>query len=464
MTVKVSSEAPAGSIVKGPGPAGSLEKVPLERIETEICELAAHISAATYRMLVLLAEFDRRKGWFEWGCKSCVAWLTWRCGLSTSAARDHLRVAHRLNEMPLIAAEFAAGKLSYSKVRALSRIVTSENEETLVEWATRSTAADIERLSHSYRRALASEDGAGELFDKRRLAVFGAEDGMVIIRARLMPEDAAVVLKAIDIEAKSLATDPENDDEGTDPTTDPDARWVRQDKRRADALVAVAETALADGTVSRSDSDRYQVMLYTDVESLRKTISPVPQLEDGREISVETARRIACDAPVVQIKTNDAGQPDTDRKKRFPSTAMRRAVRARDRHCRFPGCRQKVAMDVHHVEHWVDDGETEPGNLSCLCRYHHHLVHEGGFLMDVAPGGTFRFFTPDRKPIEAGYTCSVPGTVEDLNSGVGLEIDAETGIPLWDGQPMDQDSAAHALACLDDVLDPAKLLEKLSLR
>jgi Domain of unknown function (DUF222) len=441
-------------------PEISLANIPLERIETEICELAAHISAATYRMLLLLAEFDRRKGWFEWGCKSCVQWLTWRCGMSSGAARDHLRVAHRLGGMPLIASAFAAGELSYSKARALSRIVTPENEETLRDWARNSTAADLERLSRAYRRAISSDQDERERFERRRLTSMEAEDGTVIIRARLMPEDAAVVLRAIDLAAKSLATNPDDDDEGTDPSTDQDARWVRQDKRRADALVAMSESALQPASETCSSvPDRHQVVLYADVESLKKNPMEGPQLEDGRQVSVEAARRILCDAPVVELRTNDSGQPETSRKKRFPSTPMRRAVRARDRHCRFPGCRQKVAMDVHHVEHWIDDGETEPPNLALLCRYHHHLVHEGGFHMQAEVSGDFRFFTPDWKEIEPGYVCKVSGTLEELNTSIGLEIDGETGIPLWDGYPMDMDSAVVALTCIDDISDPSALLD-----
>ena len=448
-----------GTVALEGEPPPLLADVPLELIEKGICELAAHISAATYRMLCMLAEYDRRKGWAEWGCKSCVAWLTWRCGMSPSAARDHLRVAHQLQEMPEIAKAFAAGELSYSKVRALSRIASEKTEEQLLDWARLSTAAEIERLASAYRRVLSSEDGVSDRYEKRRLSVFTAQDGTVIIRARLMPEDAAFVLKAIDAAAEALATTTsEEDDGGTDPTTDPDTRWVRQDKRRADALVAMAETTLETGPSARSGGDKYQVVLYANAESLKAAELVNPQLDDGREIPVETALRLSCDASVVEV-TESNGQIDTTRKKRYPSTAQRRAVWARDRHCRFPGCQQKVFMDVHHVDHYVNEGPTEPDNLALLCRYHHHLVHEGEFKMSIISGSVFEFFTPDGRLIERSPIESISSTVQELNRSIGLEIDSGTGIPLWDGHPMEMDSAVNALLTADDLLAPDKLRE-----
>src|SRR3954470_3102037 len=95
---------------------------PLELLEREISELAAHIHAATCRWLLLVGEYDRREGWAEWGCKSCAQWLSWRCSLAPSAAREQVRVARQLAELPLIAAAFGRGELSYSQVRALSRV------------------------------------------------------------------------------------------------------------------------------------------------------------------------------------------------------------------------------------------------------------------------------------------------------------------------------------------------------
>src|SRR5215831_17569839 len=113
-------------------PAGP-SPVPLERLEAQICELAGHLAAATCRFLVLLADFDARRGWAGWEMSSCAAWLSWKCPMSSGTAREHVRVARALRELPVIRARFAAAKLSYAKVRALTRIATPASEAGLAE-------------------------------------------------------------------------------------------------------------------------------------------------------------------------------------------------------------------------------------------------------------------------------------------------------------------------------------------
>jgi len=90
--------------------------VPLERLEAQICELAGHLAAATCRFLVLLADFDARRGWASWEMNSCAAWLSWKCQMSSGTAREHVRVGRALRDLPVICGEFAAGRLSYAKV------------------------------------------------------------------------------------------------------------------------------------------------------------------------------------------------------------------------------------------------------------------------------------------------------------------------------------------------------------
>lgn len=123
-------------------PAG----LPLERVEAEICTLAGQIAAATCRFLRLLAEFDAREGWTGWQVRSCAQWLSWRCGLDLRTAREHVRVARALAGLPLTTEAFAAGRLSYSKVRALCRVATAETEADLVEAALGAPASGRRRL------------------------------------------------------------------------------------------------------------------------------------------------------------------------------------------------------------------------------------------------------------------------------------------------------------------------------
>jgi hypothetical protein len=120
---------PADVAASGAEPA----RVPLERLEAQICELAGHLAAATCRFLVLLADFDARRGWASWEMGSCAQWLSWKCQLSSGTAREHVRVARALRDLPVIRARFAQAKLSYAKVRALTRIATPATEAGLAE-------------------------------------------------------------------------------------------------------------------------------------------------------------------------------------------------------------------------------------------------------------------------------------------------------------------------------------------
>ena len=121
-----------------------------------IVRLAAHINAASYELLVLVRRFDERAGWLKWGFSNCSEWLHWRCDLSLSAARERVRVAHALKTLPAIAASFSSGKLSYSKVRALTRVARPDNEEALMEIALNTTAARVEERCRELRCGTAS--------------------------------------------------------------------------------------------------------------------------------------------------------------------------------------------------------------------------------------------------------------------------------------------------------------------
>jgi hypothetical protein len=121
---------------RGEGEEPERTAPPTERLEDELTKLAAEINAGTCKWLELVAEFDRRDGWGQPGLRSCADWLSWRCAVSPSEAREHVRVAGRLSELPLIRAAFARGELSYSKVRALIRVAGAVCEESCSSWRT----------------------------------------------------------------------------------------------------------------------------------------------------------------------------------------------------------------------------------------------------------------------------------------------------------------------------------------
>jgi hypothetical protein len=140
----------------GPG----LAAVPLERLESQITELAAHVNAATCRWLLLVGEFDRREGWAQWDCRSCAHWLSYRCGLSQAAGREQVRVARALAALPAIRTSFGRGELCYSQVRALTRIATPETEDDLIMIARHATAGQLEVIVRAYRGLLPPTRGA----------------------------------------------------------------------------------------------------------------------------------------------------------------------------------------------------------------------------------------------------------------------------------------------------------------
>src|SRR5690349_13715630 len=169
----------------------------------EIAETAAMIDAATHRFLTMLREFDRGGGWFAVGALSCAHWLSWRVGMDLGAAREKVRVARALEGLPAIDEALEAGEISYSKVRAMTRVADGENEVMLLEAAHELTGAQLEKACRSMRRK-GSEGERPEDDERRRYVTSRAtDDGMVSIQVRLFPEEAARLMKAFESAAES---------------------------------------------------------------------------------------------------------------------------------------------------------------------------------------------------------------------------------------------------------------------
>src|SRR5438094_10488539 len=253
--------------------------VELDRLGDEIAELSAHLDAATARLLDLIREFDARGGWNN-GFLSCAHWLCYRVGLEMGAARERVRVARALGTLPRLAQALARGELSYSKVRALTRIATPETEERLLKVGLAGTADHVERIVRGWRRVdrkMETEDTARR-HKHRALHVYHDEDGMVIIRARLEPQAGAVVIQAIAAAREARHQRPR----GTDAVGgsagpqyvdgSPEAPTVEQ--QQADALALVAETALHRGIDPGTPGERYQVVVHVDAAVLVDAEAP----------------------------------------------------------------------------------------------------------------------------------------------------------------------------------------------
>ncbi len=394
---------PASDVFSSPLQADSLLRA--DALEREITDLCAQINAASYRLLQLIAELDDAGPWGTWGLQSCAHWLNWRCGIGMNAAREKVRVAHALKSLPAISSAFESGWLSFSKVRALTRIADGVNEEELLELAFHATAAQVEKLVRAYRCVvgrvgrLAEREQAMASHAARELNYYHDDDGSLVIRARLPAEEGAVVLQALNAAIDAQCKE-EHQDAVDDVTAVTSVNENRFAQRRADALTTMAETTLRHGPEPLSSAERYQVVVHVTAETLAAGVDGRCELDNGQCLAQDTARRIACDGSLLRITDDAEGNPlDIGRKTRAVPPAIQRALRSRDFGCRFPGCTHDRFVDAHHIQHWANGGETSLENLVLLCRRHHCLVHEGGFGVERIADGALRFTRPDGRVI-----------------------------------------------------------------
>src|ERR1700733_11288861 len=317
--------------------------ISLAELEAQITELAGHLNAANYRWLTLIGQFDRRNGWADGKLPSCAHWLNFKCGLNLGAARERVRVAHALGGLPKIAASMARGELSYSKVRPLPRVACAATEESFLMIALHGTAYHVERLVRGYRRAQDAEQLSREAqqHTHRSVRYCFAEDGSLILKARLPALAGALLIEALDA-ALERVPDHEISAEQEEECT------LSFEHRRADALAAMAESYLAGSDTASPTAGRCEI-------------------ENGPALPAETVRRLACDASLLHLLENAHGEPlDVGRKTRSIPPAIRRALNCRDGGCRFPGCTHQRYLDAHHIEHFVQSGDSTLSNLEPL--------------------------------------------------------------------------------------------------
>jgi hypothetical protein len=337
----------------------------LEELEEEIVILAAHLHAGEHRLLVLVADFDRRRGWELGGHRTCAHWLAFRTGIDLGAARERVRAARALTELPETGAAMSRGELSFSAVRALTRVATPENEADLLDLARGCTTAQLERIVRGFKLGSRQDEAERERarHEAREFSVFPNEEGMYVVRGRLTPEIGALLMRVVDAASDVLFRERRPAGASENVSAETSRRVAAQ--RRADAIGLVAERALAAGfgdSRSGTRAERYQVVLHV------ASVVPIRRGTDGNVL-------------------------DVGRRTRTIPPSLRRALEARDRGCRFPGCGLRFT-DAHHVKHWADGGETALGNLVLLCAHHHRLVHEAGWSVGWWDEGQPAFTDP----------------------------------------------------------------------
>jgi hypothetical protein len=361
--------------------AETLPELPDARIEEDFAELHRAAELIELERLRRLAEIDRRRLFERDGHLSAASWLGSRCSVAHGTARDHVRIARGLQEMPLTRRGIESGDLSLSAARVLVTAQDADpeafarSEAELVEAARIHRVGDLQRVVASWREACERERGLqGEerLRERRRLHASVSFLGMVRVDGDLDPETGESLLTALravlDAESRSGNTT--------------DERTPAQ--RRADTLGEICRgwLDLADRPTVAGERPHLTVTVGADAIAAGEP----GELDHVGPVGAGVARRLACDASVMRVVLNGRSEPlDVGRRTKVVPPSMRRAVIVRDRSCRFPGCdRPHTWCDAHHVVHWADGGPTAAANLILLCRPHHRLVHRpGGFRLEL---------------------------------------------------------------------------------
>lgn len=368
-----------------------LDEVPLERLETEISSQAGRLAAATAVWLVWIGAYDRRQGWAAWQAKSCAHWLSWRCGVAPRTAREHVRTARSLEELPLVRERFLAGELSYSKVRAITRVATPLNEADMVDIAIESTGSQVERICGRMKPKDRNELSETQIFEmSRSVNLKHNDDGTSSLVITLPRVEAKTAYGAIQRKSDQVITRQRAEGE-----TNTD---VIERLGGLGAIQSSTAVGLLDGSIDAPEGSNLDMLLVVDHEALADPHADGDCHLDSERISPVIARRISCDTKLqiaVRDAVNDAlgvGSSET----RIVNRATRRLLSRRDHGmCQFPGCEATRRLHAHHIIHWANGGLTELDNLILLCHHHHHSVHEGGWNIRRTEAGRHEFIDPN---------------------------------------------------------------------
>ncbi len=423
--------AAASTAPTNPDPVGEPDSNPnADPLGDEIALLCAHINAATCKLLRLLVRYDEEGRWGDGGFRSCAHWLSWRTGISIGPAREKVRVARCLPSLPLISEALASGVLSYSKVRALTRVATADNEAELLTLAHHGTTSHVEHLVRLWRRVDQDMDSQAARAERRGLSLWPTDDGSYEVRGRLSPEVGALLRTALEVAEDKLYR--AEREAGIEHRTSPT-------QRRADALGLWLEERVQprvqlvvhafEGEGGTPDGDG---RICDGKEGKERPAALVT--EDGARVSGETCSRLACDAEVVPIARGAHGSVlDVGRRQRTVGWRLRKALEARDGGCRFPGCDSRMRTHAHHITPWAAGGETAMDNLVLLCPFHHRAVHEGGWRVKMDQWGIPRFFNPLGVPIPV--VPEAPDVSELVPRDAPLGLPADATVPPDDAPP-----------------------------
>jgi hypothetical protein len=384
---------------------------------------------------------------------------------------EHLRVAHALTRLPQITQAFAAGRISYSKVRALTRVTGTDTaaltrigaaiaagepelrhvtvadaetaEQVLLNLALSGTASHVETVVAAVRRRCTPP---ADTTARRGLSWHWAGDGSLVLRARFTPEVGATLITAIDAQmtapARPGAGSPTPAPQDLDQRAleqQPGPAIDREAARRADALHALLTRGPDDEIVQRGQA---QVIVHLDAAT------GAAQIRGGPAVPAPTAERLACDARVQALLDDRVGNRlYLGRSRRLATPAQIAALTSRDAEiCQFPGCAHTRHLHAHHLVPWWVGGRTDVDNLILVCSYHHGVIHDHGYRIHRL-GDRWQFQRPDGTPIPTGGPA-LSGRTErliEMHTRAGLRIEGATLTPNWFGERLDPEPILDAL-------------------
>jgi hypothetical protein len=428
------------------------EGLDVDELDRRVRELAAHIHAATCELAGLVTEFQRTAGWSDSVVRSFPHWLAIGCGFSLRSGRDLVRVGEALESLPEVRASFARGELSLDKVRLLVEVAAPEDEHLWAGLARQLSSSQLARVCRNYRLALAAEDPARAEQQLARRGVWAryGDDGMLHLLARLTPDVGAQVLAVLDgltggrplpeqahAGAPTKSRWPGADFVGLEDQV-PDPAEDRFAGHQADALAAVFQGHAEGGAGGAA-----QVVVHVDEAVLRgERRDGRCELENGPQLDPETARLLACQGELVPVIERNGSPLDVGRAQRLIPPRMKKALIARDRRCRVPGCNVPAERsDAHHLDPWILGGRTELGRSVCVCRFHHVRLHQGAFTIVEQPEGELHFFDRRGRRILASEPYPVDpeqggaAHLEREHEARGLQIGRFTPLAQGAGYP-----------------------------
>jgi len=396
-----------------------------DELEQEVMTWAGRVNAGHARMLAAIGEVDVRGSWGGYGLLSCAHWLGIKLGMATVTAHEHVRVARRLRELTQVAAAMAEGRLSFSQVRAITRIATAETEAAWLKVAQYATGAQLDKMARGVARAKAAERGEKP---KPHLS-WGYDDdtGELVMTMRCPAEVAVPVIAALEAamddafaQERAAQASESSAEDSADSSAEDSPRYAPgpgagMRPTRMNGLVHLAQSYLANRNVSAQARDRARLRVYAD------PLTGWSRLADGELLPPAVTAQLTQGAPIPEIpsRTSNLGRLQRD------ATAYQRQIlEAIDGACcRFPGCTRRRNLHAHHLRWWSNGGGTDIDNLVLLCSRHHTLVHEGVYQLRLLPDRTLRAYSPKTGKLLSTRPDPIPGSTLEPDPATALSPD-----------------------------------------